>query len=663
MSPFPRAALSLVPALWVVAMVMVWLVWGWQLPWVQPMASFLPEFPTGVGAAACVALFAFLPIALLSRSLRRVDALTLAPLGVAAVVAGLAFIRPGFPIGGPLSLLVVLGLMVRLRPRLPSLPASIETWALIPVVAVIALAACAPAVESDGLRYHLAAPQEWIRGGGLVLLPYSANSNLPGLQSLLAMGLGNAPALGPTYQLLSAGSGLMLALLTGELARSLLRSLASSSPVAGVADVPVAAMAALVCLTLPVVAILSAWPFSDVMSAAFLLAAVVRLLPGTKSRPVARWLTAGLLLGAACATKLSLLPLAAIVGVWGTVAAGRRAGVAFGCMALGGIVPLAPWLVRNVMNHGNPIYPLAYGLFGGPEWSAANDAFYKAKAAEKGMGRDLRALVMLPWNATVNYRAFEGHTPGPALLAFLPLVVVGALRARLRRIGGPWPVSLLLVVGGLGVWFMTYQSVRFLIPVVAVLTAVGVAVVTHAALGWGKRGLLVARVGLGLMAFAGFFWSTYYTTAVVPVLQAATGRVGAYPYIAARFNGYGGVKWLEENTEPNEPVFYIGEHRAFYSAHHRPILSDWFDTPRVLVEIRDTPDNDALLERWRGQGIRFVFLNMAELGQYEAIYFKSRFSPTEWERFESLRRWLLERIVHEDQPGVLICRITPEPTS
>ena len=41
--------------------------------------------------------------------------------------------------------------------------------------------------------------------------------------------------------------------------------------------------------------------------------------------------------------------------------------------ALGWAVVMTPWLVKNVVDTGNPVYPLAYRVFGGRHWDAARE--------------------------------------------------------------------------------------------------------------------------------------------------------------------------------------------------------------------------------------------------------------------------------------------------
>jgi hypothetical protein len=511
----------------------------------------------------------------------------------------------------------------------------------------------APARESDGLRYHLVAPQEWLRAGSFVPIPYSANSNLPSMLGLLAGWFGGWPSLGLHFQLLHAAHLIALSLLAGALATRLVRLGARRDSRPPANDWRPLAVAAIVATT-PVTAIVGAWPFSDVASAAYWLGAVLVLMPGVVRGSASRAVLAGLLLGACLAAKLSMLPLAGLVGLWALWAGRRRFALSATLLILSGSFVLGPWLVKSLIYHGNPIYPVAYGIFGGPEWSAANDLFYKEKAAEKGMGRGLVSFLLLAWNLSAHWERFEAQNPGPLPLVFLPLILVTVWRthALIRLLLGGLLLALLA-------WFASYQSVRFLIPHLAVLAAIGVVLMTRrlhpSELPW------LPRITILLIIVSGLVWSTWYRTASTAVLPAALGQIQRDTFIQASFNSYAAIRWLDAETQPGEPVVYIGEHRAAHAQNFRPITSDWFDTPRVLAEIRETATNEQLFARWRRMGVRFVLINQAELSLYEELYFRPRFSDAEWARFTQLRQDLLSSVIFQAQPGIVIAHIGDAP--
>src|SRR5207237_10539207 len=88
------------------------------------------------------------------------------------------------------------------------------------------------------------------------------------------------------------------------------------------------------------------------------------------------WGVAGLLAGGAMACKYPALVSAVLpFGVLAAVQAVRHrsARILVGYVA-GWAVVMAPWLGKNLIDTGNPVYPLAYRVFGGQHWDAAQDA-------------------------------------------------------------------------------------------------------------------------------------------------------------------------------------------------------------------------------------------------------------------------------------------------
>ena len=543
------------------------------------------------------------------------------------------------------------GARITVRPAWPELVA-------LGVFASLALvAALAAAVESDGLRYHLVAPREWLRAGRFVALPYNVNANLPAMQGLLvAQGLGTLQ-LGRVYQVTHCLHAIALAFVCGAIARRIYRGLFHGR--AHRAEAWIAASSALAAFAIPTVGVLAAWPFSDVAAAAYLFGGIWLAGGGGIRSATARHAATGLLLGAALAAKISLLPVVGIVGlaVLARIALRqRRVATGIAAVVVCGVAALGPWLVKSSLYHGNPVYPLAYSIFGGPEWSPENEAFYSNKVAETGMGRSVQALLMSPVEMTRSWIRFEKHNPGPMLLAMLPLafgvVLLAGLRRRFSFLTGL--LLAVLIVGWL-VWWRTYQSVRFFLPQSLALVVLGVPCAHALAARAGAPAAM--RIAVAAMALAGATWAPTWRIIYNHTYRSALGIVGDDVRIAANFNAYPAVLWLNANSADNEPVFYIGEHRAAYAKTYRPVASDWFDTPLVLVEIRASADNDAMLADWRRRGIRRVLLNQAELGLYEARYFQPRFSAAEWQRFEALRTWLLAQPLTEVSPGIYVIEI------
>ncbi|CAN5452085.1 hypothetical protein BH09SUM1_BH09SUM1_06440 [soil metagenome] len=674
-----RAPLLVLFACWSLAAFVVWCAWGWKLEWEAPVWERMAYCPIPAIFAAVFgfinfAIFAAIGFAACWRILRArrpaeaaavcflvgcsVYGLFLAWTGlvhfwsfIPALYFFFIFSRPTAPFCKAKQMLAARSGITR------------ESWLFAVTALLVFLAALAPAVESDGLRYHLPLVTAWERASKFVPVAMSANSNLPTMQSLLAVDSTHGwmqldP--GRTYQLIHAMHFLAMALLCGAIARRIHFSYVQNRTKRSARNGNIAAaLAVLAAASVPVIAVVGAWPFADVASCAYLIGAIAAADGGILRGSRLRTAIVSLLLGACVATKLSNAPLVAIAGVFYLVrVCSQQKHVVRDVVAL--IVPaalvLGPWLVKNYIYHGNPVYPLAYKYFGGPEWSAANDIFYKSKVLEKGMGRGFLALIASPFNVTAHWDLFEQHNPGPLPLALLPVCVAAAYAMVKNRRARIAALPLALIAGGWGTWFFSYQSVRFLIPEFALIAVVAVPFLLANAGRW----FCWVRGGLVFLCVAGMVWVGYYRLVTVPVYQAALGRIDQDLFITARFNAYPAVRWLEENTKQDELVFYIGEHRAGYAFHYQPVLSDWYDTPRVLSEIAATKDNDELLARWRKMPIRYVLLNLKELSGYEAAYFRPRFTDEQWDRYVKLRDYLLRHVAYDSGDGVTIARIDEE---
>lgn len=682
-------------AAWIAAALGLWLARGWVFwePVRQDLSGVEAEFPwqalralAAGGAMIVAACGAAWPVrrlrARMGASRGGWEWTLLDGAAGAALLGTLLLLVPVWLGQGLLAAAFVAGSVVLARGiRLPAFPRTAwpETTALAALAAaMVLLAALAPAVESDGLRYHLFGPQEYLRAGRVVHLPHHALTNLPSLGQMLFMGampIGGMRA----PQVVHFAFGALAAAFAVGLGRAAARSsiAAARARGRGAHAGRVGAACGFAAAASPVVLLVSSWPFVDLVSAAFLLGGLlVLVLPG---RIEPRLLVGSLLLGAAAAAKLPAAAPGVLAGLvmLGALAGKPRIAPRIALLVLPGALVLAPWLVRSTIHHGNPVYPAAFGIFGGPEWSPETDAFYKSKAGEKGIGRTPLDFALFPLDVTIRWPmrfdsplqfaaflegdgylgmrdrllssaspGFEDQNPGPAFLALLPVALAGCVALRRRR-----PLVLVVLstqlVGGAIVWFMAYQSVRFLVPVLLVNGAL-------AAWWMARQPAWLARPALALLAAAGIAWTGWYfgASSAAKPWTGALGRVPEDAFIARRFNAFPAVQELNRQLGREGRVFYIGEHRGLY-AEFEPILSDWFDTPRILVEIRATRTNEELLARWREAGIDAVLYNGAELSMYRAAYYRPRFTAEEWRRHEDL----LDRLGIHDRDAIQIVTI------
>lgn len=150
----------------------------------------------------------------------------------------------------------------------------------------------------------------------------------------------------------------------------------------------------------------------------------------------------------------------------------------------------APFYVRNLVERGNPVFPLGWDLLGGPGWDSVRAWAYGVTLDNYGAGRtalDFVLVVPRLLTSTDMHRGFQGSV-GPVLL-------LGAFALRRHK-----PV-LLAALAWTAWWALTVQQVRFWLPAAALLS-VGVGLLSTTA---------VRAAGL---AFASVAWAASPTAAL-----------------------------------------------------------------------------------------------------------------------------------------------------
>jgi hypothetical protein len=304
--------------------------------------------------------------------------------------------------------------------------------------------------------------------------------------------------------------------------------------------------------------------------------------------------------------------------------AGIRRAVLFGLLAA---AIASPWWIKNAVYTGNPVYPMAWGVFGGGEWTETNAQVYVAKTREKGEGRDLKALLRLPWTTVAYPRTFEDTEVGPFYWFFAPWILVWgivALASPRRR-----PASAMLTLWGaffVVSIFYTYQSNRFFLPVWALGTVAACAAVAWAA----RRGPLTASVALIALSLpvlyngadsarwllfdtGQFFFRNGVPTSGTHWPAYTLGYIGRDQYLATQIAYYPAAKYANEHLSARDKVLLVGEHRKMH--WQVPVEgNDWYDLPRIQPFLRESRTGDEVLDRLRAAGFTHLFFNLDEWG-------------------------------------------------
>ncbi|MEL7482944.1 MAG: hypothetical protein AAFN41_01185 [Planctomycetota bacterium] len=408
---------------------------------------------------------------------------------------------------------VAIGVAIVAR-SLPLILASIRTaerpsllWlAGVPAAGVLLAAACNPPGwlwssefgGYDSLVYHLQLPREWYAMGVITPLEHNVYSYLPSYVESAFVHLAaisgadrnefvtDDGGLLIACKLLHASMTLVAGWCAAGAARSILQGMLDDTRSAG-------AIAGVLVIATPWSVVTGSMAYNEMAMLALLFAAVHAAV-STDLSGWKRGMLAGALVGAACGCKPTALVLGApIVGLLMLATVPRRAvvgAVAAGCVA--GVVMLAPWLVRNALAGGNPVFPMLTSVFGSAHWSAEQvDRYARAHTFDGGLLDALRLLVVpdAADPAARESRPIHRGMLHPQWAFAGPVLVVSLLIAAAFRSTRLLALALATgVVIQILVWAtMTHVQSRFLIPLL-LPTALAAALGGSAVLAWATRG-------------------------------------------------------------------------------------------------------------------------------------------------------------------------------
>ena len=322
-------------------------------------------------------------------------------------------------------------------------------------------------------------------------------------------------------------------------------------------------------------------------------------------RPV---LLAGICAGFACGCKytavpLTLLPLGLILLVGSRRALAQRL-LGVGLFGLAGAVSFSPWLIKNQVMAGNPVFPLANSVFKAepPGWGVEQterwDAGHRPKAEESTVGARIGSL----WSKIAGDR-FQRF--GPVVLTLGLLSLYGRKRTRLDA------ALVLALVIQLGVWLLfTHLYARFAVVLLIPLCLLAGRALHGTSRPW-RFGVVTSLVVLGA-GFNFLFLAGLYRIEALGAAPAEAIYQGELP-------GFEFMKVVNRQLPADTHILLIGEARAFYFQCRVDYYTVFNQQPFVEL-LRGSPAEEEVLNWLRGRGYTHVLVNWLEVDRLARTY-------------------------------------------
>jgi len=501
-------------------------------------------------------------------------------------------------------------LLSDIRAALPGIPSSRPQQALacfvLFMLLVAFLLALAPPTAWDSLVYHLTGPKLYIQAGGLnhdIDLPYLG---FPQAGSMLF--LWGQMLAGPELAQLMHLSFVVLTLM---LLSHLVKEIAPNS----------GWLSAALILGVPTAAMLASWAYVEWITMFAALAAFILIGTGEPEISHAgRWpfrnhrvlALAGFFVAMAFNSKYTAIGV--LLGLVVVVLIERRSWRALGVFVAVITVSLLPYLLKNLILTGNPVYPF---FLAGKYWDG-HRAFWYSRA---GTGLSFFQLLLAPWEATVfgveggvviGYPPYSA-TVGPAVLALLPLAALGfkkrtdQVKRVMRWLAIVCLIALVVWAAQLAFSLLLVQT-RLLFPILAMVVILAVAGFE----GLVNRGRLADLSRLAFGTLIGMMLVLNGLEVGVAFVDASPARVllglqTESEYLAEHLGEYAYVVADVNQLPEGSQVRFLWEPRSYNCARHvicepDALLDRWWHTWQHETEV------SAIAEDWLADGITHVLI-------------------------------------------------------
>jgi hypothetical protein len=471
----------------------------------------------------------------------------------------------------------------------------------------------------DALSYHLQLPREWIEQGRIWPCEHNVYSFLPSYVEAayahmsLMMGGGmqaNDARAAMSAQLLSTFMLVLSAGAIGELAR------AASTKIMPDADGVLARRFAVV-LTLgtPWLLVVGTLAYNEI---AVVLLGVCALLVAMLSH-VSVWKRAalcGVIVGGACCCKpTALFMIAPSVGIVLLACSAKKQWLIaiLMCIVIGAVT-ISPWLIRNELATGNPVFPQMRSVFGDGHWNEAQHAVYSAAHAFEGSIVDRFAMLFAPdldADAQIaRYRGLTnlqwGLTPLLGMVGLLALLIVKKSRST-------GLVSLMAIGVPIVAWaLLTHVQSRFLIPLAPILIVLGSLALVRVNLAVVREMIckvlaLLVIIWTGAMALQENSGNPFILFDLGAGYSMGSYDMEQLPWTAA----------LNHYAQDGETVYLLGDATPFYilgDVRYNTVYDDWL-IATVADEYSGSPSD--WTSGLRDRGVDLVVISFAEIVRYE----------------------------------------------
>jgi 4-amino-4-deoxy-L-arabinose transferase-like glycosyltransferase len=269
-----------------------------------------------------------------------------------------------------------------------------------------------------------------------------------------------------------------------------------------------------------------------------------------------------------------------------------------------------PWYFRNWYYTGNPVFPFFSQMFGQGLWSPQDlQRQLQDLMHVHGTGKSLQSFLLLPWNLAFNQTKFLMEAPYSQIyLIALPFLFLCLRRAKIRE-------SFIVLFLYTLFWFYTAQFLRYLIPVIPLLSLTIAASIENC-LGFIlpkrleglKKGILTLVISIALFS-PGWFYTIYKVQKEgYPPYSKKEQEI----YLTKRLPTFPAYQYLNQTRGRNYSLYALFDENMAYFADGI-FMGDWFGPGRFEKIYSKFSNLKALHRELRSLGANYFLIRRVNI--------------------------------------------------
>ncbi|MBI5118890.1 phospholipid carrier-dependent glycosyltransferase [Candidatus Poribacteria bacterium] len=475
--------------------------------------------------------------------------------------------------------------------------------AVIVMLILIAIMALAPSITHDAMVYHLDVPRIYTQEHGFKAVPYNLFSN-----TFLNMEMLYVVALLIDDFILANLIHYILGVATLVLFCSVIQSNFGRSA---------AVLTALIFFFNPPFLNQMPLAYGDIGMAFYFVLALYSLWRW-KTEGAEGWFAlacvfAGVFSGMKYTAMYGLFTMCVMIAAAELSSGERRVGKAIKRLALFGAVVtvfVSPYLIKNYLITGNPVYPVMYNLFDGRWLSPLQVVRMLEYVHSHGMGHDWRHMLALPWNITIfgnsGFANFDTAIT-PLWLILLPAFVF------IR----PKPAFAKWAALACGLYFLSWAAsthiTRYMMPIFPLLSFLcAFTIVKLSEKASAVSGVLSAIFEASVVLMCGLVWFsfTYFYPPRVPAEfgPAVWGSQTRDEFLTRKIPNYPVFRYISEDLPPDARLIFFWDNRGFFC--NKPKIGDSvIEAPMMIELVHEAGTADAFHHKLKAMGITHMLFN------------------------------------------------------